>query len=553
MGIKITRRGPRDKTGNADRSAAGLGPWLRKAGGPLLAVGLAAALTACAAIDPSLSPSAPRTIQEEPGDEPPPLPPGPLTLTVEEAIWMGLQRNRALRVEQLSPEIRRTREMEERALFDPQLSGSLSQARDAVTPRAEAGFQAADPLHVRRRDAALGLEHRLPTGTLVGLETLYQLQEYSADRADAHVLGAGVSVTQPLLRGAGLAVNRAAVRQAEIDTRISAYELRAFVESFVAQVESVYWDYVLALRRVEIVRESADLAEKQLREVERRIEVGALAASERAAAQAESALRREALINAQSVVEQVRLRFLRLLNPGDDWECLLNLVDEPRYQEPDPEPVAERVRRASGRRPELLQARLALERGELEVVRTRNGLLPRMDLFVRLGRTGYAESFSGASDALGEGDLDWNAGVRVAVPLGLRAERARHERGRLGLEQSRLALKNLEQLVELDVRTAVIEWRRSAAQISATAATRAFQEESLRAEEEKFRVGKSTSLLVAQAQRDVLVGRISEVESVVQFLQALSNLYRLEGTLLDRRGIDVPAVHSTSSHENEGR
>ena len=66
------------------------------------------------------------------------------------------------------------------------------------------------------------------------------------------------------------------------------------------------------------------------------------------------------------------------------------------------------------------------------------------------------------------------------------------------------------------------------------------QEEKLRIETEKFRVGRSTNLLVAQAQRDLLLNRINEVNTIVDYLKALTSFYRLEGSLLERRGIEAP-------------
>ena len=102
------------------------------------------------------------------------------------------------------------------------------------------------------------------------------------------------------------------------------------------------------------------------------------------------------------------------------------------------------------------------------------------------------------------------------------------------------ALKNLEQLVEVDVRSALIEINRANEQVSATAATRKLQEESLRAETEKFRVGKSTALLVARAQRDFVASQITEIEALITYLKATINLYQEEGTLLARRGIEAP-------------
>jgi len=72
------------------------------------------------------------------------------------------------------------------------------------------------------------------------------------------------------------------------------------------------------------------------------------------------------------------------------------------------------------------------------------------------------------------------------------------------------------------------------------AATPRFDEEKLRTETEKLRVGRSTSYLVAQAQRDLLASRIAYGRALVSYIKALINLYRLDGSLLERRGIAAP-------------
>ena len=74
--------------------------------------------------------------------------------------------------------------------------------------------------------------------------------------------------------------------------------------------------------------------------------------------------------------------------------------------------------------------------------------------------------------------------------------------------------------MEVDVRTAYIEVNRTKQQIAASAATRMFNEEKLRTETEKLRVGKSTSFLVAQAQRDLLTSQIAEVRALAKYLKA---------------------------------
>ena len=86
------------------------------------------------------------------------------------------------------------------------------------------------------------------------------------------------------------------------------------------------------------------------------------------------------------------------------------------------------------------------------------------------------------------------------------------------------------------MRLAANEVERSRQQIHASQTTRILQEDTVWAEQERYAVGSSTALLVAQAQRDLLEAQIAEVEAVISYRLALIDLYVAEGSLLDRRG-----------------
>ena len=101
-------------------------------------------------------------------------------------------------------------------------------------------------------------------------------------------------------------------------------------------------------------------------------------------------------------------------------------------------------------------------------------------------------------------------------------------------------MDNLKQLAEVDVRSAYVEVVRSREQVAATSAARQLQEEVLEAEPGKLLVGQSTALLVAVAARDLLNSQITESLAIVTHLDAYIELYRLEGSLLERRGLDAP-------------
>ena len=163
-----------------------------------------------------------------------------------------------------------------------------------------------------------------------------------------------------------------------------------------------------------------------------------------------------------------------------------------------------------------------------------------MDFFITLGKSGYANSFGESIRNINRDSYDAFAGVRFHYPLFNRDARAQHRRALVSRDQAQKALENLSQLVEVDVRTGYIEVNRTKQQIAASSVTRRFDEEKFRTETEKLRVGKSTSFLVAQAQRDLLVSRIAEVRALANYLKALIDLYRQDGSLLVRRGISAP-------------
>ena len=325
------------------------------------------------------------------------------------------------------------------------------------------------------------------------------------------------------------------IKQARLNTFISEYELRGYAESLIYQIESAYWNFVVSLRDVQIVQQSMDLALKQLNETEERIAVQKTAESERAAAKAEVASRREQQINAASNVEIARLSLIRLLNPPGDNKWDLNILpsDLPSSISVSFDTVASHVERALRLRPELNQSRLQLQSGELDVVVTKNGLLPKLDLFVTLGGTGYAHAFGDSIANIGNDRTDMSGGLKFSFPLGNRAAKASHKSAVLNLDSAKLSIDNMIQTIQVDVRTAYTEVLTAKEQIVATRATREQQEVKLQTETEKFRVGKSTSILLAQAQRDLLSSQLNEVQAATSYLISLSNFYRMEGTLLE--------------------
>lgn len=464
-----------------------------------------------------------------------------LTLTLQDAVLSGLEQNDNFQVERLKPAISRTAEEIERAAFDPVLSASVSRTRgqDLTGTSIRVTSIARDTGAVESTKSGVGLQMATPLGGTVGLNADEDRQKLNdAEDTNSRRRDWDLTITQALLQGRGPDVTLARLRQSRLDTEISLYELQGGAEALVAQIEQGYWAFVLASRSLEIYRQSLAIAKEQVFEVNERIKVGSLAESEAAAAEAEAASRHQQLVAAEGAVVKARLNLLRLVNHGRqvDWQAQLQLTDVPELPALDMDTVESHVALGLSKRPDLNQARLQVRRRDLDVTQTKNGLLPKLDLFVSLGGSRFSESFVNRPDQ-SDNQKAYAGGLTLQLPLGNREAKARHAAAGFSLNQATAALANMEQLVQVDVRSAYADVEQALAQVKAAEATRVLREKTETLEQEKFRLGRSTTLLVAQAQRDLVASQISQAEAVVGVRTALLNLYRLEGSLLAHRGI----------------
>ena len=461
-----------------------------------------------------------------------------LLLSLDEAINSTLSNNLALSVENYGPQISETDVASEKSRFDPVLNAEISGSErigKTIFQQGNLGDTVSN-----RTDAALSLNQLTTSGTRTAVE-LSHTRTRSATRSDnLYATRLGFTLEHPLRQGAGRSVNLVSLRKAEIDLDWSEFELQGFVLSLTAQVETRYWQYYLRLRQLEIVRESLELAKQQREETSRRIEAGSIAESEAAAAEAEVALRFEELINAESQAVTAAVSLLRTINHDSEnfWKLRPELTDVPLLKHPDELELPSHLQTALQKRPELAQARLLSEKDALDIVQSENGLLPRLDFFANIGKTGYSTALDHSTPKFDEkGSYDINAGFVYEISRGRRGAKAELRRAKASRAMRLEAIRNLEQIIKEDVIKAFIEVKRTIQQMTATAATSQKQLEKLRGEEVKFNVGKTTAFQVAQAQRDLTAAQIAEVKAAVDYTNAIIELFRADGSLLERNRI----------------
>lgn len=147
-----------------------------------------------------------------------------------------------------------------------------------------------------------GLQQAFASGTTFTLGFNGSRLNQNASRPDFNPYtnaSLGLTVTQPLLRGFGFAVNRRFIRIAGNNERISDYVFQQQLIDTLSSVIRLYWDLVSLNEDARVKRQSLALAEKIFEDNQSQVEVGTLAAIEVKRARAEVARSRQDLTNSE--------------------------------------------------------------------------------------------------------------------------------------------------------------------------------------------------------------------------------------------------------------
>lgn len=477
-------------------------------------------------------------------------------LSLADALVIGLRNNPSLLVQRYAPAISEQQVIADRGAFDPTLSAGVQASKNRIPTSggyvtSSGGYNpaAGGSSTTDAGTANLGVSENLPTGTSIKAGLNANLSDSEAGGGQATNAGFSLTVTQALLQGASLQANLAAIHEAQLGKRISDYQLRGEALTITDDIVQAYWQAVLARQNVHILKQALSVAQQQEQQTRELIRVGRTAPSQLAASVAQTAVTREQLVSALGAAKIARLNLLSLLAPPGKpfWKYPIVLTTPPHISGGPLAPLAAHTKLALRLSPILNQTRLQIQQGDLTVIQTRNGLLPVLDMFITLGKTGYAESFGPAAANLNGDDYQLIGGLSFNYPLFNRTPTANYQSAVLSRDQEEAAFANTVRSVELSVRTAYIQAVTDRRQIAATAATTRAQQETLTATQGEFRVGESTSLQVSQAQSNLLSAQLAQAQAVVAYLDALDTLYLQEGSLLERCHIQAPGAIPTRS------
>jgi outer membrane protein len=481
------------------------------------------------------------------------VPPKELKLNLEQCRALTLENNLDLKVQLISPAIAAERVDEEQAAFEAAFSTNLRFSK-ADTPTAtyldEISGSKVD--YVR---TGLGVQVPLRTGGTVTFDLADNRIKTDAQTTFNPYFASdlSVSISQPLLRGAGNRANTHAIRIAEYERQITDARTKLEVIRIISAVDRVYWRLYAARKELEVRKQQYDLAEALLEQARRFVAAGDKAQVEVIRTEAGVAQRLEAIIIAENSLRDRERELKRTLNKaGLEMQTPTILVPA---TEPDPvryELEKQRlVATAIDSRMEMLELELQIAEDISTIDYMHNQAMPLVNMDYTYNMNGLGESRNDSFDLLFDKKFeDHRFGVQLLVPLGNEAAKSRLLQAFYQRRQRLATRDNREALIELEVLNAIDQLEANWQRILASRQSVILDGRLFEAEKRQFELGLGTSTDVLEAQTNFANSQSAEILALTEYQIALVDLAYATGTLLGAAKVQWEPIVPQSNIEN---
>jgi outer membrane protein len=481
---------------------------------------------------------------------------GKLTLSLDDAVRLALMNNTDIRIDE--EQVETARNALERALgfFDPTLQGSFNSTRQA-TPEYTQLEGGPPTLNQLNQNTQVGMAQNLETGA--NIQASFTSSKSTSNStffffSPAFFTYLSFTFTQPLLKGAGLFVNRAPIVIGQRGVSQARATFEAEVNDLLLQVVGDYWSVIQARESLVVQQESLDAARKSYDHDKHALELGALPPLDIYRSQSQVASRRLSVIQAEYALKRQENQLRRDL--AADVDPNIRALDLDLTEKPDPnEPlmaieIPAALDKALNYRPELESLRQQLASDEINLRVAHNGLEPSLSLQGGYTTSGLnsilssgnfeAGSYGSAiSQMFGFGFPTYAMGVTLSYPF-----RNRQAQAELGdaLSSKRRDLyseRRLREQITLEVTNAVHQLEESKLSMEAAKVALDYAQRTVEAEQHKYELGAETVFFVLEAQTERTQAQQNLLQAEVGYQNATAQVEHDTGGLLAKFQVEI--------------
>ncbi|MDB5319465.1 MAG: hypothetical protein JWN40_1096 [Phycisphaerales bacterium] len=482
-------------------------------------------------------------------DELLPPPPADIGITIEECRQLALANNLDLKVELFNPTIAKESISEERARFE-----SLFTASTNYTITDQATASSLENSQSKGLSTNLGVTVPLRTGGTLQFSlpvNRFETNNSFSTLNPAYTSDFNASISQPLLRGAGLDVNAHGIRIATYNYQSTQARTKLQVISVLADVDRIYWRVYAARQELRVRKKEYDLAVAQLERARRQAKAGMLAEVDVVRAESGVADKLEGLITSETALRDRQRELKQIINRPDlglGTPTIIIPTSAPNALH-YPLDVPLLIRRAHDQRMELLETEIQIAAETDNVAFARNLLLPVVNLEYQYNISGLGKTVSDSFSTLRSTRFQGHTvGLTVQVPIGNEAARSQLRRA-LATRLQTIATKDQRSLlIEREILHAADEleanWQRIlAAQRRVILAARVVDVET-----RQFEQQLRTSTDVLDAQTRLANAQSAEISAITEYQIAQIDIAFATGTLLGRAGVAWQPTSIGQSH-----
>ena len=415
---------------------------------------------------------------------------------------------------------------------DQRLSLSLAERYFEPQFYIEGGYNYDRATNTDTRSLGMRIEQRLATAGELTFKWAPSNLHYRDTNESQFESQVSLSLTQPLLRGAGITAGTYDVVSAQYTEENNVQQFRQSLMDKITTIQGAYWDLLLALEnRLSAVR-SLQASREVLARNKVLIEVGRRAKSELVSAQQEVASNQVSVLDQEFAVVQANRTLVNLL---DLDETVAVLPVEGFVYRPVKVNYDRLLKSALARNTSLIQYRVTLKQQELELKMARIRARDKVDLQMSVAKTAQGGNFGEALDGSTDIGDGFQAGLSIEVPLGLPRDNLKYNvtTAARAVAKAKLDIKQQTLAVKQQVRDGVNDVRRSLRQIRLAQLSRQLAKKKYDIERFRLELGRSTNFQVLSYQRDLTDARDQEHRAIANYLKSLAQLESIVGNTLD--------------------
>ncbi len=469
----------------------------------------------------------------------------PWSIPLTNYIALVLQRSEKLQADATSLRATNLYSRAERGIFEPALVGSVEHNENRRQNTARDVVSLGNSLFDERNNSyTSALEFLVPSGARIrvgySLRDINNNLQFGARTNGEFETFIGGNIVQPLLKNAGAAATRFAIRLADSNADIAKQEYRRALLQLIGGAESAYLGLYLAQEQLRTFQESVRVAETVLADFRIRAETGKASELDVLQAEADLSERNNGRRDAEQKLAEARARTAAFVATTErDLQGILT-AEAPAPVAPERLAFEDRWPTLFDFNPDYVAQRKRIDQEGIRVAFARNQRLPQLDVRASYGMNGLGQTAGESWDAVTSGEFPtWYVGAELRVPLGGDAK-SRHELSAARDRQSAsvLALKDLETQLANLLATSIHRVRNSHASIADTETTVRLNRTLLDTELARLDVGRVEARRVLEVERDLLIARLTALAAVVLYHQSTIDLEILTGTYLVKRGVE---------------